>query len=135
MFLFLFRSQGEVCGFDSVSYENECKSFDAGTGVDYRGPCVPEIIQITGTVDFSRCSNAKCPLIDATVCELFTPPGACCPQCGSALRLVYSKRDVENHKKYISPVSIAVKDIVKHLRQQLQVVRFLYLFILKGNLS
>ena len=79
-------------------------------------------MQMTGTADIGRCSNAKCPLIDASVCELFIPPGACCPQCGSALRLVYSKRDVVNHKKYISPVSIAVKDIVRHLRQQLQVV-------------
>lgn len=120
-FLFSYP-QGKVCGFDSVTYENECKSFDAGTGVDYRGPCVTENMRLTGAADNGRCLNAKCPHIDPSVCELFIPPGACCPQCGSALRLVYSKRDVENHKKYISPVSITVKDIVKHLRQQLQVV-------------
>ena len=110
-----------MCGFDGVTYDNQCQSYDSGTGVDYRGPCLPDQDSRLVSVE-ARCSWAQCPAIDSSVCELFVPPGACCPRCGSILRLVYSKKDVETHKSYINPVPIAVKDVVKSLRQQLKVV-------------
>lgn len=35
-------SESEVCGYDGVTYKSECFAEEAGTGVDYYGPCLPK---------------------------------------------------------------------------------------------
>ncbi|XP_066921214.1 reversion-inducing cysteine-rich protein with Kazal motifs-like [Clytia hemisphaerica] len=117
-----FSNKGKVCGFDSVTYQNECEAFESGTGVDYRGSCIPENIRTSATTSSKeRCRNVQCEPIIGDNCDLFTPPGSCCPKCGSMLRLLYSKQDLEKHKQYISLEPITVKELVKRLREQLKV--------------
>lgn len=112
---------GQVCGFDGVTYINECNAEDAGTGIDYYGPCLPTNLQNTN-VHHDRCKNIKCKHIDGDVCDLTIPPGACCPKCGSTMRFLYSRKDVETHMNLINSSNpITVKDIVYSIRQLLRV--------------
>lgn len=44
-----------------------------------------------------RCDSIKCPKINKSHCSVGTivPPGACCPICGSATRLIYSRKQID----------------------------------------
>lgn len=44
----------------------------------------------------SHCSpSIKCPKASSDDCQLIVPPGACCPICGGALRIVYSRKQID----------------------------------------
>lgn len=76
--------------------------------------------------NFDRCSVVKCPPIDSSICNLVTPPGSCCPICGSMIRSLYSKQDLRRHQKYIDYNPITVQDIIINMRQLLKVVSLLW---------
>lgn len=44
-----------------------------------------------------RCGSVKCPIRNYSHCPegLITPPGACCPICGGAARIVYSRKQID----------------------------------------
>lgn len=43
-----------------------------------------------------RCASVKCPKPNSNCPEgLVTPPGACCPICGGATRIVYSRKQID----------------------------------------
>ncbi|XP_046752373.1 reversion-inducing cysteine-rich protein with Kazal motifs isoform X1 [Diprion similis] len=86
--------RGPVCGINGEVYPNECSAWGAGTSVDYVGPCIA--VGLVGDVAKQRCGEiVQCPPLAAPNCIGVTPPGACCPVCGGAARLFYSRKQLE----------------------------------------
>ncbi|KAF7997589.1 hypothetical protein HCN44_006160 [Aphidius gifuensis] len=86
--------QGPVCGINGEVYMSECAAWAEKTVVDYYGNCV--------AVGFNRdetkqvCGNiVKCPSLKTSRCIGTIPPGACCPVCGGAGRISYSKKQLD----------------------------------------
>lgn len=109
-----------VCGINGVTYRNECeawsgecvllslfiehtKNYQASFIVrlsdysiaDYDGAC-REIGLLTDALG-QRCASVKCPQRGRTNCPegMITPPGACCPTCAGAIRVVYSRKQID----------------------------------------
>lgn len=75
------RPGGTVCGLDGETHTSECAARAQRVLVDYRGHCLhrrPE-----------DCDRVLCPLPMGGACPLplLRLPSACCPVCGSGLRL------------------------------------------------
>lgn len=86
--------RGPVCGINGEVYANECAAWAERTVVDYYGPCVA--IGLIGDEAKPRCGDVvQCPTLADPYCIGVTPPGACCPVCGGAARLFYSKKQVD----------------------------------------
>ncbi|XP_014472155.1 PREDICTED: reversion-inducing cysteine-rich protein with Kazal motifs [Dinoponera quadriceps] len=86
--------RGPVCGVNGEVYANECAAWAEKTVVDYQGPCVA--VGLIGDSVEPRCGEAvQCPPLAEPYCIGVTPPGACCPVCGGAARLVYSKKQLD----------------------------------------
>lgn len=60
---------------------------------DYEGSC-REIGLLTDTLG-PRCTNVKCWSIDHCPEGAIIPPGACCPVCGGAIRIIYSRKQID----------------------------------------
>lgn len=60
---------------------------------DYEGSC-REIGLLTDTLG-PRCTNVKCSSIEHCPEGAIIPPGACCPVCGGAIRIIYSRKQVD----------------------------------------
>lgn len=60
---------------------------------DYDGSC-REIGLLTDTLG-PRCASVKCTSIDHCHEGAIIPPGACCPVCGGAMRLIYSRKQID----------------------------------------
>ncbi|XP_033230476.1 reversion-inducing cysteine-rich protein with Kazal motifs isoform X2 [Belonocnema kinseyi] len=89
-----------VCSTNGESYPNECAALADRTIVDYFGPCVA--VGLTNDIAKLRCiSTVTCPELDIPYCTGVTPPGACCPVCGGASRLYYSRKQVKNNERPI----------------------------------
>lgn len=85
--------RGPVCGANGEVYANECAAWAERTVVDYLGPCVA--VGLIGDQAKPRCGDlVQCPRLIVPYCVGVTPPGACCPVCGGAAKLFYSKKQV-----------------------------------------
>lgn len=59
--------------------------------VDYYGNC-----KAVGLIDSeTNCMNVKCPKSLPENCLGIIPTGACCPICGGALKIVYSRKQID----------------------------------------
>lgn len=85
--------RGPVCGANGEVYANECAAWAERTVVDYFGPCAA--VGLIGDQAKPRCGDlVQCPRLIEPYCVGVTPPGACCPVCGGAAKLFYSKKQV-----------------------------------------
>lgn len=84
---------GIVCGINGVTYKHECEAWSDFSLVDYPGKCME--IGLIATDMGPRCNIVKCPTLSTPNCISVTPPGACCPVCGKAFRVVYSRKQVD----------------------------------------
>ncbi|XP_023289098.1 reversion-inducing cysteine-rich protein with Kazal motifs isoform X2 [Orussus abietinus] len=86
--------RGPVCGINGEVYPSECAAWAERTIVDYLGPCVA--VGLIGDRPRERCGAAvQCPSPIEPYCVGVTPPGACCPVCGGAARLFYSRKQLD----------------------------------------
>lgn len=107
-----------VCGINGISYRSECEAW-SGNSIelffrlilarldiflcilfptdyslaDYDGEC-REIGLLTNTLGH-RCTSVRCIINDKCGDNLIIPPGACCPVCGTAIRIVYSRKQID----------------------------------------
>ncbi|XP_015595856.1 reversion-inducing cysteine-rich protein with Kazal motifs [Cephus cinctus] len=86
--------RGPVCGINGEVYSSECAAWAERTVVDYPGPCIA--VGLIGDKAKPRCGEAvQCPPLVQPYCIGVTPPGACCPVCGGAARLFYSRKQLD----------------------------------------
>ncbi|XP_014212705.1 reversion-inducing cysteine-rich protein with Kazal motifs-like [Copidosoma floridanum] len=87
-------TRGKVCGINGEEYDSECAAWADRTVVDYQGECIA--VGLIGEQPKPRCADAvACPPLARQNCIGVTPPGACCPVCGGAARLFYSKKQLD----------------------------------------
>lgn len=123
---------GKVCGINGKTYISECAALADYVGVDYNGPCVT--IGLITEKNVKQCSSVKCSPLPDKNCMGVTPPGACCPVCGGAVKLLYSSRQIDRalyalQNKSAEPVSL--RGLLKALQRHIQVAQC----TLKGFLS
>ncbi|XP_037952722.1 reversion-inducing cysteine-rich protein with Kazal motifs-like [Teleopsis dalmanni] len=91
-----FRScstKGPVCGINGVTYAHECAAWADYIVIDYRSRC-REIGLLTHDMG-RRCRTIKCPNPPSPYCKGIVPPGACCPICAGAFRVIYSRKQID----------------------------------------
>ena len=112
--------RGLVCGINGVTYRGECEAWSDYSTIDYYGPC-QEVGVISETIH-SKCSSVKCPKIIQS-CNLVIPPGACCPICGTALRIIYSRKQIDRALYALNgkqTTVLTLKSILRSLEELLQ---------------
>ncbi|XP_043478474.1 reversion-inducing cysteine-rich protein with Kazal motifs [Leptopilina heterotoma] len=83
-----------VCGVNGETYPNECAAVSDKTVVDYSGPCIT--VGLINDKVKPRCTDVvSCPELVNSHCVGVTPPGACCPICGGAARIYYSRKQLD----------------------------------------
>lgn len=85
--------KGPICGINGVTYPNECEAWADYILVDYRGRC--KEVGLLAPDMGRRCKTVKCPKPPSIHCQNIIPPGACCPICSGAFRVVYSRKQVD----------------------------------------
>ncbi|CAD6232572.1 GSCOCG00006956001-RA-CDS [Cotesia congregata] len=86
--------RGPICAVNGEVYASECAAWADRTIVDYVGACVA--VGVVGDRNIPRCGDAvKCPRLNPSNCIGVTPPGSCCPVCGGAARIFYSKKQLD----------------------------------------
>ncbi|XP_018350933.1 PREDICTED: reversion-inducing cysteine-rich protein with Kazal motifs [Trachymyrmex septentrionalis] len=115
-----------VCGINGETYANECAAWAEKVVVDYEGPCVA--VGLIGDETKPRCGDAvQCPPLKEPYCVGVTPPGACCPICGGAARLFYSKKQVDRiyymMDEETDKDSVTLEALLVALGRQLQVAQ------------
>ncbi|GBP68533.1 Reversion-inducing cysteine-rich protein with Kazal motifs, partial [Eumeta japonica] len=100
----------EVCGVNGVTYSSECAAHADFVSVDYLGPCLA--VGAISDVMEPKCQIDRilCPALKKRGCAGFTAPGACCPQCGGALRILYSKKQIDR-ALYATNISATVMNL------------------------
>uniref|UniRef100_A0A1I8Q6R9 Reversion-inducing cysteine-rich protein with Kazal motifs n=2 Tax=Stomoxys calcitrans TaxID=35570 RepID=A0A1I8Q6R9_STOCA len=86
--------KGPVCGINGVNYPHECAAWSNYILVDYKGRC-REVGLLSHDLERKRCRSVKCPDLPSPYCQAITPPGACCPLCASAFRIMYSRKQID----------------------------------------
>ncbi|XP_073837300.1 reversion-inducing-cysteine-rich protein with kazal motifs [Musca autumnalis] len=86
--------KGPVCGINGVNYPSECAAWSDYVLVDYKGRC-REVGLLSHDLERKRCRLVKCPDLPSPYCQAITPPGACCPLCASAFRVIYSRKQID----------------------------------------
>jgi reversion-inducing-cysteine-rich protein with kazal motifs len=88
--------------------------------VDYFGTC-----KAVGLIDTeTKCSSVKCPRKLPEDCLGIIPTGACCPICGGALKIVYSRKQIDRGiyaLKNSDLEALTLKSILKSLQQLIKV--------------
>ena len=88
--------------------------------VDYFGPC-----KAVGLIENDpKCPYVKCPRRLPLNCLGFIPTGACCPVCGSALKIVYSRKQIDRGiyaLKNSDLEALTLKSILKSLQNMIKV--------------
>nr|CAI5868539.1 unnamed protein product [Callosobruchus analis] len=118
------RTRGQVCGFNGQTYMSECAAHADMISVDYEGPCMA--VGLIGTVKGQQCAGVRCPKLLDINCMGITPPGACCPVCGGALRLLYSRKQIDRALYALqnqSTESLNLKSLLKALERQIQIAQ------------
>jgi len=106
---------GVVCGADGQSHLSECAALAARVAVDYKGPCVA-VGGATGIASAQCGTSVHCPPLAAEGCAADTPPGACCPACGGALRLLVSAKQAAR-AAYVAREAATVSAVLAALEQ------------------
>lgn len=118
------RTKGEVCGINGKTYTSECAAYSDFISVDYDGPCTS--VGLISDVKMHQCSNIKCKPLTDPDCQGFTPPGACCPMCGGAVRLLYSRKQIDRALYALGEKSadpLTLRQLLKALDRQIQVAQ------------
>uniref|UniRef100_A0A8D9A166 Reversion-inducing cysteine-rich protein with Kazal motifs n=2 Tax=Cacopsylla melanoneura TaxID=428564 RepID=A0A8D9A166_9HEMI len=108
---------------DFFTCSSECAAIAASVAVDYRGYCAAlGYIGAPGEVQ-CRSDAIQCPAPVSPHCMGVTPPGACCPICAGALRILYSQKQVDRalyalRGSAMSALSVHV--VLKALERQVQ---------------
>jgi reversion-inducing-cysteine-rich protein with kazal motifs len=88
--------------------------------VDYFGTC-----KAVGLIDTDpKCSSVKCPRRLPENCYGIIPTGACCPVCGGALKIIYSRKQIDRGiyaLKNSDLEALTLKSILKSLQQMVDV--------------
>nr|XP_049702919.1 reversion-inducing cysteine-rich protein with Kazal motifs isoform X1 [Helicoverpa armigera] len=115
---------GPVCGVNGVSYISECAAWAEYVSVDYAGPCLA-VGPISDLME-PKCAlidRINCPPLKKPNCLGFTAPGACCPKCGGALRILYSKKQIDRalYGTNISASVINLNNILRALERHVKI--------------
>lgn len=126
-------SSGTVCGLNGVTYASECAAWAEYVSVDYIGPCYavgPISDEMKPKCLFER---IICPPLKKSDCLGFTAPGACCPKCGGALRILYSKKQIDRalYATNISATVINLHNVLSALDRHVKVAEC----VLRGYLT
>lgn len=91
--------------------------------MDYLGPCLA-VGPISDLME-PKCQFDRivCPGLKNSKCLGFTAPGACCPRCGGALRILYSKKQIDRalYGTNISATVINLSNVLKSLERHVQI--------------
>ncbi|XP_026321688.1 reversion-inducing cysteine-rich protein with Kazal motifs [Hyposmocoma kahamanoa] len=116
-------STGKVCGVNGVTYFSECAAWAEYVSVDYLGPCLA-VGPISDLME-PKCQFDRivCPALKNSKCLGFTAPGACCPRCGGALRILYSKKQIDRalYGTNISATVINLSNVLKALERHVKI--------------
>ncbi|XP_030760700.1 reversion-inducing cysteine-rich protein with Kazal motifs isoform X2 [Sitophilus oryzae] len=115
---------GQVCGINGKTYSSECAAFADMVSVDYEGRC--SAIGLITSFKAKQCSNVNCPKLPNQNCLGITPPGACCPLCGGALRLLYSRKQIDRALYALqnkSTEAVNLRSLLKGLERQIQLAQ------------
>lgn len=115
------RHKGQVCGANGKTYMSECAAFADMISVDYDGPCIA--VGLISDVKSYQCPSVKCPKLINKNCLGITPPGACCPICAGAIRLLYSKKQIDRALYALqnkNPTPLTLLAMLKALERQIQ---------------
>ncbi|KAF7265647.1 hypothetical protein GWI33_020949, partial [Rhynchophorus ferrugineus] len=118
------KRTGYVCGINGRTYMSECAAFADMVSVDYDGPC--SSIGLITNYKANQCSNVKCPKLSDPNCLGITPPGACCPLCGGALRLLFSTKQIDRALYALqnkSTEAVNLRSLLKGLERQIQLAQ------------
>lgn len=122
VYMILFQA-GVVCGVNGVTYISECAAWAEYVSVDYAGPCLA-VGPISDLME-QKCTFDRiiCPKLKKPDCRGFTAPGACCPKCGGALRILYSKKQIDRalYGTNISSTVINLNNILKALERHVKI--------------
>lgn len=114
---------GLVCGTNGITYNSECAAWSEYVSIDYRGPCLA-VGPISNLME-PKCQVDRiiCPPLRKPNCLGFTAPGACCPKCGGALRILYSKKQIDRalYGTNISSSVINLKNVLSALERQVKI--------------
>uniref|UniRef100_A0A1B6DLK0 Kazal-like domain-containing protein n=2 Tax=Clastoptera arizonana TaxID=38151 RepID=A0A1B6DLK0_9HEMI len=125
---------GLVCGVDGNTYSSECSAWARYVQVDYPGIC--KAVGLIKDRPEQQCSDLdiECPPLTIPGCIGVTPPGACCPVCAGALRVLYSQKQIDralyalrgkahgNTDKHNNKINaLTLNTILKALDRQVQV--------------
>ncbi|CAH0563480.1 unnamed protein product [Brassicogethes aeneus] len=115
------RFKGQVCGINGRTYISECAAYADFVSIDYDGACVA--VGLITDEKSRRCANVKCPKLFDENCYGITPPGACCPICGGALRILYSRKQIDRglyalQNQFFKPLNL--QSTLKALERQVQ---------------
>lgn len=61
--------------------------------MDYAGEC--REVGLLSDMMGPRCTTVKCSKLPNEHCQPIYPPGACCPICAGAIRIVYSRKQID----------------------------------------
>ncbi|CAH1106670.1 unnamed protein product [Psylliodes chrysocephalus] len=116
------KHRSQVCGINGKTYISECAAIADMVSVDYEGPCVA--MGLLTNVKAKQCPGVKCPELQSPNCVGITPPGACCPMCGGALTLLYSRKQIDRaffviRNQTTKPLNL--DSMLKALERQIQV--------------
>ncbi|KAK9507227.1 hypothetical protein O3M35_007133 [Rhynocoris fuscipes] len=127
------NDDGTVCGVDGNTYSSECQAHARLIAVDYAGPCIT--IGLIDAEPKKQCTKSvTCPELPESDCLGVTPPGACCPICTGALKVLYSQKYIDrivlNMDSELAE-SFLVENMLKALGRQIQVAEC----TLRGHLT
>ncbi|XP_017294946.1 reversion-inducing cysteine-rich protein with Kazal motifs [Kryptolebias marmoratus] len=109
------RKPRRVCAHNGETYDTMCHAFSDRVAVDYEGPC-HKVGAVSGMGPDSPCSLISCPTITTPGCHPITPPGACCPICGSMLQILWSQKLMKLFSKMERNQPVTVLDVLQNLR-------------------
>lgn len=102
---------------------SECAAWADLVTVDYVGPClavgpISDAMEPKCTID-----RILCPPLKKPGCLGFTAPGACCPKCGGAMRILYSKKQIDRalYGTNISATAINLHNILRALERHVTI--------------
>lgn len=102
---------------------SQIQSFSDYSIVDYDGEC-REIGLLTSTLG-PRCASVKCNFKMKCPEGAIIPPGACCPVCGGAVRIIYSRKQIDRALSALKGKNtdiLTLKGILRALDNLIQVV-------------